>query len=105
MKKFLNKVFEFIKKQVRVFAGSDESWAVRRDGRFGIIYSEKGLGEVHLEGELLPLSGSWFLNVSSIEGSQFTSGVVIDAQKGSEISERVQMYFKRKNIVLHLASE
>jgi hypothetical protein len=103
MKKSLNKVSEFIKQQMRVFAGNDEIWAVRRDGRFGIIYSEEGLGEVHLEGELLPLSGSWFLNVSSIKGGQFTSGMVVDGQKASEISERVQLYFKRKKIVLHLA--
>jgi hypothetical protein len=105
MKAILAKIGFFVKHRLRVFLSKREAWNVRRDGRFGIIYFEEGLGEVHLEGELLPLSGSWFLNEASITGSRSSSETVIDEQKAHEISERVQLYFRRKGIVLHLVGK
>ena len=80
-------------------------WKIRRDGRFGILYSEKSCGEIQIEGELLPLSGHWYVNKTSILGTKFPSGEVISRERCEIIMGRIEEYFQRKGIVLHVVEE
>jgi hypothetical protein len=79
-------------------------WIVEKDGRWGLRYID-ACGEVTMEAELLPLSGSWVLNPESIREWNLDGKTrPIEEEEKLLIVERVKVYFFERGIALHLDS-